>query len=151
MKVKIPIFTNQKFFTPLTSFLPPFCLLKTNRVKIVRSGNFDLFRMFICQSGGKKLVSGVKNFRYAKLDYSAFICTKNLGKIFKIREIGLKWNFDILAITAESSKFANSTIFSVFVFKRQKMLKTSKRGKKLLICKVWNFSFHMHQKSIINL
>ena len=95
MKAEIPHFTNQKFFTPLTSFLPPFCLLKTNRVKIVKSGNFDLFRMFICQSGGKKLVSGVKNFRYAKLDYSALICTKNLGKISQIREIGWKSNFDI--------------------------------------------------------
>ena len=96
---------KSKVFTPLTGFLHSFCFLKTNRVKIVKSGNFDLFRMFICQSGGKKLVSGVKNFRYAKLDYSAFICTKKFGKISKIGEIGWKSNFDILAITAKSAIF----------------------------------------------
>ena len=82
MKAEIPHFTNQKFFTPLTSFLPPFCLLKTNRVKIVESENFDLCRMFICQRWGKK---------------------------------------------------------------------TSKWGKKLSICKVGLFSFHLHQKSWENI
>ncbi len=72
MKAEIRHFTNQKFFTPLTSFLPPFCLLKTNRVKIVESENFDLCRMFICQRGGTKLVSGIKKHSICNVGIFSF-------------------------------------------------------------------------------
>ena len=74
MKAEYSYFTNQKFFTPLTSFLPPLFSLE-NSLWSDKSSNKKRV--------GKKLVRGVKNFWFVKYEYSAFICTKNQQKIFR--------------------------------------------------------------------
>ena len=74
------LFSNRKFFTPLTSFLPPLFFLENSLWSDIwlyqeKSSNK--------KRGGKKLVRGVKNFWFVKYEYSAFICTKNQQKIFR--------------------------------------------------------------------
>ena len=54
MKVEYPYFTNQKSFTPHTSFLPLFLRLKIVQTPIFLLGDMD----FQIQVGGKKLVDG---------------------------------------------------------------------------------------------
>ena len=58
MKAENPYFTNQKFFTPVTSFLPPLfsCERSVKLAKIENDHDFNV------EKGGKKLVMGVKNF-----------------------------------------------------------------------------------------
>ena len=59
VKVEIPYFGMIKVFTPLKSFLPPF--LRIENLKILSFQKSDL-QNSDAKKGGKKLLSGVKNF-----------------------------------------------------------------------------------------
>ena len=61
MKVEIAYFEMKKFFTPLKSFLPPFCpneILENSRFSISSLEHSDV------KKGGKKLLGGVKTFSF---------------------------------------------------------------------------------------
>ena len=80
MKVEIAYFEMKKFFTPLKSFLPPFCLnevMENSRFSISSLEHSD------AKKGGKKLLGGVKNFSISKCGTSAFSWTKNYPFISK--------------------------------------------------------------------
>ena len=54
------------------------------------------FSCGICKSQikGWKLVRGIKNFWFVKYKFSAFFCTQNQVKIFKISENISRWKFE---------------------------------------------------------
>ena len=90
MKTEKQYFTNQKFFTPLTSFLPPF--LHSSQAIFNKFQKIAYHVSYIwLKLRGKKLVSGVKNFWFVKCSFSVFFCTKNHLKCFKTRENMFSW------------------------------------------------------------
>ena len=80
MKVEIEYFDMKKFFTPLKSFLPPFC---PNEVMENPRFSISSFEHSDAKKGGKKLLGGVKNFSISKCGVSAFSWTKNYPFISK--------------------------------------------------------------------
>ena len=59
MKAEMPLQKMKKFFTPLTSFLPPFFYPQNCYFGYSKT---HFWQVFIDEKGGKKLVGGVKNF-----------------------------------------------------------------------------------------
>ena len=110
----------QKFFTPLTSFLPPFLLW----ILLIWSSKLDFHQSSNVKKGGKKLVRGVKNFWFEKYKYSALICTNNHNQILKTRENNYKWNGIILRAKIKIQNLTSANNFTS-IFSKSKFLPPS--------------------------
>ena len=75
-KAEYSYFEMQKFFTPLTSFLPPFFYIEDSLKIEFEHANYQY----------SKQKRGVKNFCIFWSNISAFICTKNHCHILKTHE-----------------------------------------------------------------
>ena len=86
VKLEVVYFEMQKFFTPLESFLPPFC--HDEILEYWRSSKSS-FEHSNAKKGGKKLLHGVKNLFISKSEMSSFSWIKNDAFIWKIHSCTL--------------------------------------------------------------
>ena len=106
MKAEIENKKSKSFLPPSLVFYPTFLPLKFAQItcsKLIFTESPTL------KKWGKKLVKGVKNFCMIKYEHSAFICTKNQVKIFKIDE-----NKSIWKIHIQNNSFVGFSFFSKF-------------------------------------
>ena len=72
MKVEIAYFEMKNFFTPLKSFLPPFCTNELWKIQDFQYRALSIQNASDAKKGGKKLLGGVKNLFIRKWKTSAF-------------------------------------------------------------------------------
>ena len=92
MKAEMPLEKMQKFFTPLTSFLPPFFALKITTLDIPEC---ILCKFSFAEKGGKKLVGEVKTFDLESMESQLSFAPKISQKYEKLVKIATDefWSF----------------------------------------------------------